>query len=628
MAGDLPLQEELILSGDPGSPLAAAAPGAPAASGAQGRILHAYGKHVRIMDLGRQAGGAHAAAPLAPMAPQGAPVGLTEIEQLGVAAFQLRQSPGYVQAKQNRPRQGDMWDFPIDSHPRPSGAVEVGAEAPVGSPTSDYLEGSIAVGIVMVSGSTDALRLSEAERTKIVAEVQNGLSFYATTNRTAGLTFVYDIQHVKVTAAAGPSGGDYEAMEAPWRDAAMAALGFSGSWTGVEQYVEQIRQNLGTRWTYCAFFTKYPLHHFAYASRPRLVMHYDNGDWGPDNIDRVFAHETGHIFGAPDEYASSDCGCGGAFGRWGKPNLNCANCAPGGGDSCIMKKNDWTMCPYTPAHVGWMAGRMFAKHSHLALDIMSGSKESGVPAIQEPYYGGEHQFIRPDHISDGYYRLVAQHSGKVLDVASASLANGAQVNQYHWKGGDNQLFRLEPLGDGYVRIIAKHSGKVLDVANASLASGAQIVQYDWHGGDNQRWLITAPITSKSSGKVLDVAGSSTDSGAEIIQWDYNRGGNQIFRPEALGGGEYRLIAHHSGKVLDVANASLANGAQVNQYHWKGGDNQRFFLEFLSDGHVRIVAKHSGKVLDVANASLASGAQIVQYDWHGGDNQRWLLPTWP
>ena len=33
-------------------------------------------------------------------------------------------------------------------------------------------------------------------------------------------------------------------------------------------------------------------------------MHLDNDGWGQSNLDSVFAHETGHIFGAPDEYAS------------------------------------------------------------------------------------------------------------------------------------------------------------------------------------------------------------------------------------------------------------------------------------------------------------------------------------
>lgn len=62
------------------------------------------------------------------------------------------------------------------------------------------------------------------------------------------------------------------------------------------------------RWAYCAFFVKgYPLWHFAYASSPRIVMDYANDGWGPDNIDRVFAHEIGHIFSCHDEYATANC---------------------------------------------------------------------------------------------------------------------------------------------------------------------------------------------------------------------------------------------------------------------------------------------------------------------------------
>ena len=92
----------------------------------------------------------------------------------------------------------------------------------------------------------------------------------------------------------------------------MAKLGYSADWNGVTAYPEDLRKDKGAQWSLIAFFTRYPLKWFGYAGRPRVVMHLDNGNWGQDNIDRVFAHETGHIFGAPDEYASSDCGCGGA----------------------------------------------------------------------------------------------------------------------------------------------------------------------------------------------------------------------------------------------------------------------------------------------------------------------------
>ena len=112
-----------------------------------------------------------------------------------------------------------------------------------------------------------------------------------------------------------------------WRNPTMESLGYSGNWDGVKDYVADLREDKNAQWAYVAFFTRYPLKHFGYAGRPRIVMHVDNGGWGMDNIDRVFAHETGHIFGAPDEYASSGCHCGGAYGFYRLPNKNCANCS-------------------------------------------------------------------------------------------------------------------------------------------------------------------------------------------------------------------------------------------------------------------------------------------------------------
>lgn len=417
MAGDLHIRERLSVLREARAEQKSLRGATP-----EGRALHIYGDRVRILDHGVGEESDSAIRSAMPDMASVQRMGLTAVEVLGAAAFEMRLTPQYREAKQRRPRQGEPWDFrrggclgPSDTQAE---ARALGVPAP--APTSAYLEGDIAVGIVIVGGPTPATQFTDAERTKVVAEVQNGLSFLAASNPAAALSFFYDIQFVNLPVPPNPSAPDLEGL---WRNPAMVALGYPGTFPGVTQYVEDLRQGLKTRWGFCAFFTKYPLFHFAYASigGPRLVMDYNNDGWGPDNIDRVLAHETGHIFMCPDEYASSGCGCTGVWGRWGKPNTNCENCAPSGGISCIMKRNDWAMCTVTPAHLGWTPARLFAKSTKKAMDVSGVSTANGAPLIQWTYLGGENQLFRPDHVSGGYYRLVAQHSGKVLDVEGASI---------------------------------------------------------------------------------------------------------------------------------------------------------------------------------------------------------------
>ena len=343
MAGDLQITERAVIEG--GAELRAAERGV----GTEERPIHHYGR-VAILG-GPDVTGAEAA-------PQerefrDALGDLTEVERLGLAGLRLRESVEYGQTKDSRPRNGEPWNMEACTTVVPiprEAAPRVGARA--AGPTSSYLEGSVAVGIIVVQGPTAALKFSDAELVKVVAEVQNGLGWLATVNPLAGISFSYDIQNVNVAVQPDPNAADLEAL---WRDPAMAALGFSGDWNGVVSYVEDIRTRFGTRWTYCGFFTKYPLGHFAYASigGPRLVMDYNNDGWGPDNIDRVFAHESGHIFGCPDEYAASGCSCGGSWGRFGLANGNCENCAGETGIPCLMKMNTFEACNHTPGHLGW-----------------------------------------------------------------------------------------------------------------------------------------------------------------------------------------------------------------------------------------------------------------------------------
>jgi hypothetical protein len=614
MAGDLGVNERAVLEDRATPPAAALARQAP------GRTIHRYG---RVSVLAEPEQAAPAPVPGASELP-GSPTGLNEVERLGLTALRLRESEEYRAAKANRPRAGEPWDIPgcATIVPAPTVATHVGAPAPAG-PTSAYLEGSVAVGIIIVQGPGDALKFSDAERTKVVAEVQNGLGWYATTNPMAGISFTYDIQNVTLSTQPDPAAADLEAL---WRDPAMAALGYSADWNGVLSYIEAIRSRFGTRWTYCGFFTKYPVGWFAYASigGPRIVMDYNADGWGPDNIDRVFAHETGHIFGCPDEYAASGCDCGGRWGRFGVNNGNCQNCASGGGVSCLMKGNDFVHCEYTPSHLGWsVVTPLFARHSGKVLDVSGISPDNGAPVIQWDHWGGDNQRWRLEAVGDGYVRAVAQHSGKVLDVSGISTDNGAPLIQWDWWGGDNQRWLFDTVTDGVHRLVAKHSGKVLDVSGISRDNGAPVIQWDWWGGDNQRWEYQfQPLFAKHSGRALDVSGISTANGAPVIQWGYWSGDNQHWRLEPVGDGYVRIIAKHSGKVLDVEGMSTDNGARLIQWDWWGGDNQRFRPEPVETGYFRLVAKHSGKVVDVSGISTADGAQVIQWDWWGGDNQRW------
>ena len=137
----------------------------------------------------------------------------------------------------------------------------------------------------------------------MIAEVQNGLGFFIETNPLSGITFSFEIRDVQldIRPIPRPTTSRRSGATPRWRHrSAPTGAAWTRTW-------RTWRTRPATRWTYCAFFTKYPLAHFAYAfiGGPRLANGLRQRRLGPDNIDRVFAHETGHIFGAPDEYAAA-----------------------------------------------------------------------------------------------------------------------------------------------------------------------------------------------------------------------------------------------------------------------------------------------------------------------------------
>jgi hypothetical protein len=251
-------------------------------------------------------------------------------------------------------RDGLSWDTEGYQSPRDMNPLKIPGEEnseieeSTGTPTSLYMTGSIAVGLVIVSGPGN-LAISQPEASMVLSEVQEGLNFLAGAEPRAKISFVYDIQLVQVTAAPGSTAG-YESAEAPWRDAALGKMGFTASRQGSIEYVNRLVQTKATNWAYVAYFTKYPLHHFAYAVEEKLVMSYFNASWGTQFINGVFAHETCHIFGAADEYGN--CNCNSVHGYLAVSNGNCRVCAPASVE-CLMDRNKLTLCNWTRKQIGW-----------------------------------------------------------------------------------------------------------------------------------------------------------------------------------------------------------------------------------------------------------------------------------
>jgi hypothetical protein len=239
-----------------------------------------------------------------------------------------------------------------------------------------------------------------------------------------------------------PIGLSFNEKEILWRDAAMTSIGYNKGDSGIHKYLEELRIRLVTQWAYAAFFTKYPIGHFAYASLggPRLVMDYNNDGWGIDNIDSVFAHETGHIFGAPDEYASSLCDGGGKWGWFGTKNENCENSAVGGGVACIMKQNTLSICKYSQRHLGWGE---FMKNIDAAFWRNSNSK---VYFFSGKYYvqltNGNVDLNYP-RIIEGNWPGLPSNFNNGIDAARMRESNG---KIYFFKG--NQYVRYSDVSSG------------------------------------------------------------------------------------------------------------------------------------------------------------------------------------
>jgi hypothetical protein len=248
------------------------------------------------------------------------------------------------------------------------------------------LVGLMAVGIVIVEGPpgtpeafTDVER-SSAQLAVILAEQQlTRLAVRFSPNNFLQCSFFNDFRFAVINpgfispptnTTANPALRDSEisTREGQWRELAMESIGFpAASGAQLDQYIDELLlKDWGVpqkpRRGVVIFVTKFPTGWMAYANLggKRATLQFDwladtSGDflntgttgYGIQNLDRVVAHEMGHLFGGLDEYGQCQ-----TFETSGpRPTTN-ANCR--GLDPCLMMHNTPVLCPATVEHFGWL----------------------------------------------------------------------------------------------------------------------------------------------------------------------------------------------------------------------------------------------------------------------------------
>jgi hypothetical protein len=476
----------------------------------------------------------------------------------------------------------------------------------------DYLVGSVAVGLTIVPGVD--FPISSSENQKIISQAQSGLEFLVESEPDAQISFHYKIPTISPVNAApcsDPENDSYEQCEKPWRDQALAQLGYANT----TQYANAIKSELNTDWAYIAYFTKYPLHHFAYQYGDCTVMNYDNDGWGPDKINIVFAHESCHVFGAKDEYGT--CTCGGSYGYLGVPNNNCVNCT-GPDISCLMKHNTLFLCQWSRGQVGWQywtwgkninssdsaSGGVSATifQNMMMIAWKNGSGNAMVSSNANPNStwpagtslgSNEYPGATPGIGTFGsnvYLAWPNKYAANLLTIASSSngtsFSKGKAINNYDACNGTPAMVEFN--GKFYMAWSSSFSGDLLTVSSTTDPMGT------WPNG-----VPIQPYALSGMGPALIVY-----NGTLYMFWSDRDSANQVFMSSSTNGSTWtKGVAVHKNAIsystpsVAIFNRklNLVYRSHANLLNWTSTDNPNTWKEPVTIGNLNSSGQMPGLV---------------------------------
>jgi len=246
---------------------------------------------------------------------------------------------------------------------------------------SDSMKGTVACCLFFVesNGTIDSnlYTWTTSARDQVINQCYSGTSWWASRGSSNGISVSFYISYYSPDSSAMKQG--YEPIlhrsseDSLWINPIMANLGYS-SGTKIDRVTSfngWLKSWAGTNWAYSCFFAYNPsgapstftdgYFAYAYPGGPYSQLLYRNDGWSISDTWSVYAHETGHIFWACDEYYQAGYGgctsCSPCSSYRPVTNGNCEHpsCNPGGSVPCMMNNNSNALCSYTVAQVGWQS---------------------------------------------------------------------------------------------------------------------------------------------------------------------------------------------------------------------------------------------------------------------------------
>ncbi|MDI6792066.1 MAG: Ig-like domain-containing protein [bacterium] len=298
-------------------------------------------------------------------------------------------------------------------------------QTPQTQETSEYMAGSVAVGIIFPesTGASSTEDWTTAERNNVISEIQEAFNWWvARSPANTNLSFsTYPTTEIRVVSTGYEPINHDQNFAQTWVADVLGNMGYS-SGDHLDRsfaYDNWLKNNYNTDWAFTIFIVdssndgdgQFTDGTFAWAwlGGPYMIMTYDNATYTISKMAAVCAHEMGHIFYALDEYSCTGEGCS-STARSGY--LNVINGNYEGPHACIMKGgtsayNSGSVCSYTREQIGWRDS-----DSDGVLDIFDLSAQTNLTAFSPdptsdhtPTYNGSASIVEayPNNNPESHY---------------------------------------------------------------------------------------------------------------------------------------------------------------------------------------------------------------------------------